>query len=85
MDAVLDANFFNAPPPAPELRQEIDASLAGLWTGLFEVTNPILIKAALQMTGMIPTDVLRLPLVQATPDERDRLGGVLAGHGIKAA
>jgi len=60
----------------------IDASLAGLWSGLFEVTNPILIKAALQMTGAIPTDVLRLPLVQATPDERDRLRGVLAAHGL---
>ena len=63
----------------------IDASLAGLWTGLFEVTNPILIKAALQMLGMIPTDVLRLPLVQASDDERDRLGAVLSAHGIAAA
>ena len=28
MDAVLDADFFNVPPPAPELRREIDAALA---------------------------------------------------------
>lgn len=63
----------------------IDASLAGLWTGLFEVTNPILIKAALQMTGQIPTDVLRLPLVQATAAERTRLAEVLSAHGVGAA
>lgn len=60
----------------------IDASLAGLWSGLFEVTNPILIKAALQMINAIPTDVLRLPLVQATEAERDRLAQVLSAHGI---
>lgn len=63
----------------------IDASLAGVWSGLFEVTNPILIKAALDMLGMIPTDVLRLPLVQATPAERARLADVLAAHDITAA
>ena len=65
--------------------QTYATELAGLWTGLFEVTNPILIKAALQMLGFIPTDVLRLPLVQATADERDRLGLVLTAHGIVAA
>ncbi len=65
--------------------KDIDASLAGLWTGLFEVTNPILIKAALHMLGMIPDDTLRLPLVQATAEERSRLRDVLAGHGIAPA
>lgn len=63
----------------------IDSSLAGLWTGLFEVTNPILIKAALEMLGMIPTDVLRLPLVQATADERARLAAVLDAADLTAA
>ncbi len=65
--------------------KDIDASLAGLWTGLFEVTNPILIKAALHMLGMIPDDTLRLPLVQATAEERSRLRDVLAAHGIAPA
>jgi len=63
----------------------IDSSLAGLWSGLFEVTNPILIKAALEMLGMIPTDVLRLPLVQATADERRRLSAVLDAADLTAA
>lgn len=65
--------------------RQIDVSLAGLWSGLFEVTNPILIKAALQMLGMIPTDVVRLPLVQATAGERARLGDVLAALDITGA
>jgi 4-hydroxy-tetrahydrodipicolinate synthase len=62
----------------------LDASLAPLWTGLFETTNPILIKAALDMLGIIPGDVLRLPLVQATPDERVALGALLDAQGITA-
>lgn len=62
----------------------LDASLAPLWTGLFETTNPILIKAALDMLGIIPGDVLRLPLVQATPDERAALGALLDAQGITA-
>ena len=62
----------------------LDASLAPLWTGLFETTNPILIKAALDMLGIIPGDVLRLQLVQATPDERAALGALLDAQGITA-
>lgn len=68
-----------------EAARAIDSSLSGLWSGLFEVTNPILIKAALEMLGIIPTDVLRLPLVQATADERQRLSAVLDAAGITAA
>ena len=60
----------------------IDPSLAPLWSGLFEVTNPILIKAALAMCGMIPADHLRLPLVPATAGERERLAALLGDHGI---
>lgn len=60
----------------------IDTSLAPLWSGLFEVTNPILIKAALAMCGMIPADHLRLPLVPATAGERERLAALLGDHGI---
>ncbi len=64
--------------------QAIDRSLAPLWSGLFETTNPILIKAALDMLGIIPGDVLRLPLVQATPDERAALAALLESQGITA-
>ncbi len=64
--------------------QAIDRSLAPLWSGLFETTNPILIKAALDMLGIIPGDVLRLPLVQATRDERAALAALLESQGITA-
>jgi dihydrodipicolinate synthase/N-acetylneuraminate lyase len=47
-------------------------------------TSPILIKAALAMTGAIPTDRLRLPLVPATPVQRDILRTVLEARGLLA-
>ena len=54
-----------------------DAALTDLYAGLFVTTNPILIKAALEMTGAIPSGRLRLPLVEATPVQRDILRTVL--------
>ena len=61
-----------------------DAALAGLVTALFVTTSPILIKAALEMTGLIPSGRLRLPLVEATPVEREILRTVLERQGILA-
>ena len=48
-----------------------DAGLQDLIAALFVTSSPILIKAALEMTGLIPSGRLRLPLVEATPVERD--------------
>jgi 4-hydroxy-tetrahydrodipicolinate synthase len=59
-----------------------DAALADLIVGLFVTTSPILIKAALEMTGLIPSGRLRLPLVEATPVQRDILRTVLERQGI---
>ena len=59
-----------------------DAALADLYAGLFVTTSPILIKAALEMTGLIPSGRLRLPLVEATPVQRDILRTVLERRGI---
>lgn len=59
-----------------------DASLSDLYAGLFVTTSPILIKAALEMTGLIPSGRLRLPLVEATPVQRDILRTVLERQGI---
>jgi 4-hydroxy-tetrahydrodipicolinate synthase len=61
-----------------------DAALAELYAGLFVTTSPILIKAALEMTGLIPSGRLRLPLVEATPVQRDILRTVLERRGILA-
>lgn len=59
-----------------------DAALADLFAGLFVTTSPILIKAALEMTGLIPSARLRLPLVEATPVQREILRSVLERQGI---
>jgi 4-hydroxy-tetrahydrodipicolinate synthase len=64
--------------------RRIDRSLADLVAALFVTTNPILIKAALQMLGLIPSDRMRLPMVTATPVQRDILRSVLEQHGALA-
>lgn len=61
-----------------------DAALGDLYAALFVTTSPILIKAALEMLGLIPSGRLRLPLVEATPVQRDILRTVLERQGILA-
>ncbi len=62
----------------------IDRSLADLVAALFVTTSPILIKAAVQMLGLIPSDRVRLPMVTATPVQRDILRSVLEQQGALA-
>lgn len=62
--------------------QRLDRALHPLYEALFVTANPILVKAALQMTGAIPQAGLRLPLVDATPVERGILRTVLEANGI---
>lgn len=62
--------------------ERIDASLHGLYEGLFTTTSPILIKAAVEMIGAIPSSRVRLPLVEATPEERGALAAVLEAQDI---
>lgn len=69
---------------AAEEARRLDAALADLYVGLFVTTNPILIKAALELCGLIPSARLRLPLVEATPVERDILRTVLERQGVLA-
>lgn len=64
--------------------RRIDATLQGLVAALFVTTSPILIKAALEMSGLIPSGRLRLPLVEATPVEREILRSVLERQGLLA-
>ena len=53
----------------PELRGELDASLAEIYAALGVTTNPIPVKAALTLLGL-PSGPLRLPLVEASAEER---------------
>ena len=62
----------------------LDAELQDLYAALFVTANPILIKAALEMLGLIPSDRMRLPLVSASPVQKHILQSVLEQHGILA-
>ncbi|HWH13924.1 MAG TPA: 4-hydroxy-tetrahydrodipicolinate synthase [Miltoncostaeaceae bacterium] len=64
--------------------RRIDAGLQDLYAALFVTTNPILIKTALELVGLIPSGRVRLPLVAATPVQRQVLRTVLEADGILA-
>jgi 4-hydroxy-tetrahydrodipicolinate synthase len=51
---------------------KIHARLLPLFNGLFITSNPIPVKAALEIAGR-PVGPPRLPLVEATPEERTRI------------
>ncbi len=61
--------------------RKIHESLSPLFNALFITSNPIPLKAALQMLGM-PAGVPRLPLVPATQEERDRVRKALEDAGL---
>lgn len=65
----------------PELRDEIDAGLAEVYAALGVTTNPIPLKAALSLLGL-PSGPLRLPLVEASPEERAVVATALTNLGL---
>jgi 4-hydroxy-tetrahydrodipicolinate synthase len=68
----------------PESRAEIDASLRDVYDVLFCTASPIPVKAALNMMGH-DAGGLRLPLVEASDEERARIEAVLARHSLIGA
>ena len=64
--------------------REIDAELAPVYEGLSVTTNPIPIKAALEMLG-IASGRMRLPLVPADADQRAAVKTALEGIGLPVA
>jgi 4-hydroxy-tetrahydrodipicolinate synthase len=64
--------------------RQLDADLQDLYAALFVTSNPILIKAALEMLGLIPSDRMRLPMVPASPVQRHILQSVLEQRGALA-
>lgn len=68
----------------PDSRHEIEDGLRDLYKALTVTTNPIPLKAALNMIGH---DVggLRLPLVEATEDEKTVIRAALERHELLAA
>jgi 4-hydroxy-tetrahydrodipicolinate synthase len=65
----------------PESRAEIDAEFKDMWAAMGVTTNPIPVKAALNMLGH-RVGGLRLPLVEADEDEHAAIRAVLERHGL---
>ena len=65
----------------PASARAIDAELAGVWDALAITTNPIPVKAALNMLGL-PAGGLRLPMVEADERESTVVREMLERHGL---
>jgi len=68
-----------------ERAREIDAGLKPLYNVLGVTTNPIPLKAALEMTGLIPAGGLRLPLVEVNAEQRAAVRKALDAVGVAVA
>ena len=68
----------------PDRRHEIEDGLRDLFEALTVTTNPIPVKAALNLIG-INVGGLRLPLVEAAEEEKAVLRAALERHGLLAA
>ncbi len=66
----------------PDEAAQINRSLLPVYTGMFRTQGVILTKAALQMQGL-PAGPVRLPLVDATPEQREQLRRDLAAGGVE--
>ena len=60
---------------------ELDAELAPLYAAMAVTSNPTPVKTALEMLGVVGGH-LRLPMVPASPDERDVIRNALERHGL---
>ena len=60
-----------------------NAKLLPMMDGLFETTNPILVKEALKLVGF-PVGGVRLPLIDATPEQSARLAQIMREVGVLA-
>lgn len=64
--------------------RQIDAGLTPVYEGLSVTTNPIPLKAALELVGLA-ADRLRLPLVPADAEQRAAVKAALDGAGLTTA
>jgi 4-hydroxy-tetrahydrodipicolinate synthase len=65
-----------------ERAREIDAGLRPLYEALSVTTNPMPLKAAMEMTGTIPSGALRLPMVELDDAQRDVMRQALESVGL---
>lgn len=64
-----------------ERAKELNDKLLPLMEGLFATTNPILVKEALALDGF-PVGGVRLPLIDATPEQSKALEAVMREVGV---
>jgi 4-hydroxy-tetrahydrodipicolinate synthase len=64
--------------------REIDAGLRPLYDALAVTTNPMPVKAALEIAGLIPSGTLRLPMVPVDDEQRATIREALAAVGVAA-
>ena len=67
-----------------EAAEAANEALLPLMKGLFETANPILVKEALALTGF-PVGGVRLPLVDATSEQSERLARIMREVGVLEA
>lgn len=62
--------------------REIDVGLKPLYEALAVTTNPMPLKAALEIAGLIPSGTLRLPMVPVDPEQRTVIREALDAVGV---
>jgi 4-hydroxy-tetrahydrodipicolinate synthase len=67
-----------------ERAAEIDAALRAIYEAMTVTANPIPVKTALELLGLIEAR-LRLPMVAASESERETVRQALAAHGVPVA
>jgi 4-hydroxy-tetrahydrodipicolinate synthase len=68
----------------PEARHELHDQLADVFKAMFVTSSPTPVKAALNMLGL-PAGTLRLPMVEASEEEKAVIRGALERHGLLSA
>jgi len=62
--------------------ERLDGELAPVYEAMSVTVNPIPVKAALEMAGLCSAR-MRLPMVEATDEEKDRIRSLLATAGVE--
>jgi 4-hydroxy-tetrahydrodipicolinate synthase len=65
--------------------REIDQRIRPIYEAITIDTNPIPVKAAAELVGLIPSARMRLPMVEADKDQRETLRKALEAQGLLAA
>ena len=65
-----------------ERAREIDAGLRPLYEALEVTTNPMPLKAALEIAGLVPSGTMRLPMVPVDTEQRTTIREALDAVGV---